>query len=82
MAEMSHDISVQHAETECLEGAVCRLADQNWSQGQELTRKDVCIKELKEEMLAVKAGLKDQRVNHCALEIGRASCRERVSPYV
>ena len=69
MAEMSHDVSAQRAETERLEGAVHCLADQNWSQGQELARKDVWIKELEEEMLSVKARLEDQRVNHCALDI-------------
>ena len=78
MAEMSHDVSAQRAETERLEGAVCRLADQNWSQGQELARKDVHIKELKEEMLVVKAGLEDQRVNHCALDISVVEVQERV----
>ena len=59
MAEMSHDISAQCAETEYLDTAVHHLADQNWSQGQDLASKDQYIKELKEEMLAVKAGLED-----------------------
>ena len=36
MAEMSHNVSAQRAKTERLEGAACRLSDQNWSQGQEL----------------------------------------------
>ena len=78
MAEMSHDVSAQHAKTERLEGAVHRLANQNWSQGQELACKDVRIKELEEEMLAVKAGLKDQRVNHCSLDIVVIEVQERV----
>ena len=78
MAEMSHDVSAQCAETEHLEGAMCCLADQNWSQGQELACKDVHIKELEEEMLAVKAGLEDQRVNHCALDIAVVEVQERV----
>ena len=59
MAEMSHDVSAQRAETECLNTMVCRLANQNWSQGQDLACKDQRIKEL-EEMLSVKAGLEDQ----------------------
>ena len=78
MVEMSHNVSAQRAETERLEGAVRRLADKNWPQGQELTCKDVRIKELKEEMLAVKAGLEDQRVNHCALNITIIEVQERV----
>ena len=78
MAEMSHDVSAQRAETEHLEGAVRRLANQNWLQGQELARKDVWIKELEEEMLAVKARLKDQRVNHCALDITVVEVQEQV----
>ena len=55
-----------------------RLADQNWSQEQELVCKDVWIKELEEEMLAVKAGLEDQRVNHCSLDIAVVEVQERV----
>ena len=78
MAEMSHDVSAQRAENKRLDTAVRRLADQNWSQGQELVRKDVHIKELETEMLAVKAGLEDQRVNHCALDIAIVEVQERV----
>ena len=78
MAEMSHDVSAQHAENEHLDAAVCHLADQNWSQGQELVHKDVRIKELETEMLAVKAGLEDQQVNHCALNIAVVEVQERV----
>ena len=78
MAEMSHDVSAQRAENERLDAAVCCLVDQNWSQGQELARKDVRIKELEEEMLAIKAGLEDQRVNHCALDITIVEVQEWV----
>ena len=78
MVEMSHDVSAQRAKTKRLEGAVRRLADQNWLQGQELACKDARIKELKEEMLAVKAGLEDQRVNHCSLDIAIVEVQERV----
>ena len=78
MARMSHDVSAQRAETEHLNTAVCCLADQNWSQGQDLARKDQRIKELKEEMLAVKVGLEDQRVNHCDLNITVVEVQEWV----
>ena len=78
MAEMSHNISAQHAKTKHLNTAVCHLADKNWLQGQDLACKDQHIKELEEEMLAVKAGLEDQQVNHCALDITVVEVQEWV----
>ena len=78
MSEMEHDVSAQRAKTEHLDGACRCLSDQNWSQGQVITRKDQRIKELKEEMLAVKASIEDQQVNHCSLNITVVDLQGRV----
>jgi hypothetical protein len=78
MSEMAHDVSAQRVEAERLDGAVRRLSDQSWSQGQTIARQDQRIKELEGEVLSLKAGAEDQRVNHCALDVAVIGVQERV----